>query len=318
MTVALVFPGQGSQSPGMAARYAGLPAVGGAVNAAVAEASEALSLNLTGIIADKEALSQTENTQPALLAVSVGVYRGLQAMHSDSPTVLTNGIFSATFFAGHSLGEYTALVCAGALNFADAVRLVRQRGLLMREAATGGMAAVIGDATAIDECCKEAQKNGGKIWAVNYNSPQQTVVAGDAESITACKDWTARDGIKRVMPLPVSIPSHCPLMQPAADALAAEIKNIEWQAPSPPVVHNATLTSVAGEGVTEQFEKVLTAQLTFPVRWTAMMEQWAKAGVACVYECGPGGVLSNLGKRMDNAPAHVSLGSAADIEAAIA
>ena len=297
-SAAVIFPGQGSQSPAMVAAYSAHPQVA----AAVAEAGAVLGVDLAALIADREALAQTINTQPALLAVCVGVFRAVQ-------------LNSVAFMAGHSLGEYAALVCAGAVDFADAVRLVRRRGQLMQQAATGGMAAVIGEVAAVDELCAAARQKGGRIWAANYNAPQQTVVAGDTAAIAACREWTAAAGIKKVLPLPVSIPSHCPLMQPAADLLAAELQALSWRPPSPPLIHNATLQS-ANSAV--DICSALAAQLTRPVRWTEVIGKFAAAGIARIYECGPGGVLSGLARRMDGAPPHVSLADDAALQLSVA
>lgn len=288
---AVIFPGQGSQSPEMAAAYNSHPEIAAAID----EAAAAINVDLPKIIADKTALDETENTQPALLAVCVGVFRAAK-------------IPEITAFAGHSLGEYAALVCADALPFADAVRLVRRRGELMREAARGAMAAILGDATAAEECCEDARKNGAQIWAANYNAPQQTVVAGDSESVAACAEWTSRAGIKRVVPLPVSIPSHCPLMRPAAEKFAADLRAMKWQTPAAPVIHNATLRAES------DIASALAAQLTTPVRWTRLVGELAAAGVSRVYECGPGGVLCGLARRIPDAPPHISLANDADLD----
>lgn len=294
---AVIFPGQGSQSPEMAAVYDSCPEVAEAVS----EASDATGLDLPAIIQDKNALDDTANTQPALLAVCVGVFR---AARIPSPAV----------FAGHSLGEYAALVCADAIDFAEAACLVRRRGELMKKAANGGMAAILGEAAAVEECCAAARQNGAKIWAANYNNPQQTVVSGDSAAIAACGEWTAARGIKRVVPLPVSIPSHCPLMQPAADLFAEDLRAAKWRAPRPPVIHNATLQSAPSA---DAIANALAAQLVRPVRWTDIAAKLAADGITRIYECGPGGVLSGLARRIPNAPPHVSLAGGADLAAEI-
>ncbi|MBE8158276.1 MAG: ACP S-malonyltransferase [Betaproteobacteria bacterium] len=291
---AAVFPGQGSQSPDMLAVYGAHPEIA----AAVAEAAEVLGEDLPALIKNKTELDKTINTQPALLAVSVGVFR---AAKIDFPALL----------AGHSLGEYAALVCGGALDFAAAVRLVRRRGELMARAAGGGMAAVIGDFAAVEKLCETARKNGAKIWAANYNSPQQTVVAGDSAAVAACKEWTAAPGIKRVLPLPVGVSSHCPLLRAAADLFLPELAAVRWKKPNPNIVHNAAPHGAPPSNIAT----ILAAQLTQPVRWTETLARFAAAGITRVYECGPGGVLSGLARRTPGAPAHAPLASDADLSA---
>ena len=291
---AVIFPGQGSQSPSMAAAYDSHPEVAAAID----EASEAIGADLHALICDKDALDETMNTQPALLAVCVGVFRAARLSRVSA-------------MAGHSLGEYAALACGGALSLADAARLVRRRGEIMQRAASGGMAALLGEAEAIESLCAEARAGGAHIWAANYNSPQQIVAAGDSESIAACREWTSRDGIKRVVPLPVSIPSHCPLMQPAAEEFAAELRAARWRTPSPPVLHNASLQYAESA---EDIVAALTAQLVRPVRWTETVARFAADGITQMYECGPGGVLSGLARRIPDAPPHISLGTGADLE----
>ena len=288
---AIIFPGQGSQSPLMAAAYDSQPLVA----AAIAEASAAINVDLAAIILDKSLLDQTANTQPALLAVCVGVFR---AARLPAPLLM----------AGHSLGEYAALVCSDAVDFVDAVRLTRRRGELM-QSVVGGMAAIIGAADTVDAHCAAARQQGARIWAVNYNSPQQTVVAGDAAAIAACQQWTADVNIKRIVPLSVSVPSHCPLMQPAAAAFMADLQSVQWRTPSSPVLHNACGQSC----VATDIPSVLAAQLTQPVRWTDMIAKFSAAGVERLYECGPGGVLCGLARRMPSSPPHVALASAADL-----
>ena len=291
--IAIVFPGQGSQSPQMLAAYQSHPQVAAAVH----ESSAAIGEDLAAIIRDEKLLNETENTQPALLAICVGVFRAAQ-------------INNAAVFAGHSLGEYAALVCGGAIDFADAIRLVRRRGELMRQSG-GAMAAILGDAAAAEKCCETARENGGQIWAVNYNSPQQTVAAGDSDSIAACREWTAAPGIKRVVPLPVGAASHCPLMQKTANIFADDLQKIKWRAPSPPVLHNATLQYAKSAG---DICNALAAQLIRPVRWTETVARFAADGIARAYECGPGGVLCGLARRNPGAPPHFSLSSDSDLQ----
>ena len=312
---AVVFPGQGSQSPDMAAAYGARPEIAGAL----AEASDALGEDLSALIKNKTELDKTFNTQPALLAVSVGVFRAAEK------TVFAGE--NIALMAGHSLGEYTALVCGGALDFVRAVRLVRRRGLLMSEI-KGGMAAVLGEPAAVQELCAAARKNGAQIWAANYNSPLQTVVAGDSESVSACAEWTKKTGIKRAVPLPVGAPSHCPLMKPAAEKFLPELKETDWKTNSPKIIHNAfpyekdfvpeilaaqPRGGSGAENLGDFFPNILDAQLTSPVRWMDTLARFAEEGITRVYECGPGGVLSGLAKRTPDAPRHVALSSAADL-----
>ena len=294
--IALVFPGQGSQSAGMLAGYGGHPSVA----AAVEEASEAIGVNLAAIIEDEAALNDTRNTQPALLAVCVGVYR---AAASHLPP--------AALFAGHSLGEYTALVCADAIDFSEAVRLVRLRGEVMQRAVAkgmGGMAAILGASSeVVSDSCAEVRERGGQVWAANYNSPQQTVIAGLRESVEECRLLLQQRGIKRAVEVPMSVPSHCPLMLPAAEAMTAALREVEWRAPSPPVLHNAMVDIAA------DLAAALAAQLTQPVRWTDTVLRFAAEGVMRVYECGPGRVLCGLGKRIAPDLPHFSLAGSEDL-----
>ena len=277
----------------MVARYGGHAQVA----AAVSEAGDALGCNLHSVIADKDSLDKTENTQPALLAVCVGVFRAAQLPR-------------AAMFAGHSLGEYAALVCGGAIEFADAVRLARRRGELMQQAAGGKMAAVLANATLVEECCAKTREDGGEVWAANYNSPMQTVVAGRADSADAVCEMLSARGAKKIIPLPVSVPSHCPLMQPAADALLPLLESIPWRAPSPPVLHNAILDVAAPADI----PAALAAQLVRPVRWTETIAAMAKADIAQAYECGPGATLTGLARRIPDAPPHAALARSEDLD----
>lgn len=282
----------------MAAAYESVPEVG----EAVAQASDALGEDLGKIIADGELLGQTANAQPALLAVCAGVFRASK-------------ISAPVMFAGHSLGEYTALVCAGSLDFSDAVRLVRRRGELMAGAHAGGMAAILGsDVQTVEECCAELRAGGGLAWAANYNAPAQTVISGRKEDVEQCCDMLKERGAKRAAPLKVSVASHCPLMEDAARKFLPDLEAASWRAPSVPVIHNATLEPAAPA----EIPGALSMQLTGPVRWTETLALFAARGVGKVFECGPGGVLSGLAKRTPGAPPHIPLSGAAALADACA
>ena len=304
MTLAFVFPGQGSQSVGMMAAY-GDPA---AVRDTLAEASDALGYDLAKMIAEgpAEALNQTVNTQPAMLAAGVAVYRAWLAQGGAHPALM----------AGHSLGEYTALTCAGAIAFADALRLVRLRAEAMQSAVpegVGAMAAVLGlDDAAVRAVCAEAAQ-GEVLEAVNYNSPGQVVIAGHKAAVERGCALAKEKGAKRALPLPVSVPSHCALMKPAAEKLRAAMAAIEIKAPAIPVIHNA---DVAAHGDAEAIKDALARQLYSPVRWVESMQTMAAQGVTRIAECGPGKVLAGLNKRiLDNVPTLALADAAALAEA---
>lgn len=305
MTLAFVFPGQGSQSVGMMATY-GEAAV---VRDTLSEASDALGMDLAKMMADgpAEALNQTVNTQPAMLAAGVAVYRLWLAGGGTAPVLM----------AGHSLGEYTALTCAGAIGFADAIRLVRLRAEAMQSAVpegVGAMAAVLGlDDDTIRAVCAEASQ-GEVLEAVNYNSPGQVVIAGNKAAVDrGCALAKAR-GAKRALPLPVSVPSHCALMMPAAEKLLAAMAGIEMKAPTIPVIHNA---DVASHDDPSAMRDALARQLYSPVRWVESMQSFATRGVTRIAECGPGKVLAGLNKRiLDNVPT-VALADAAALAEAL-
>jgi len=286
MTLAFVFPGQGSQSVGMMAAYGDAAAI----RDTFAEASDALAIDLTGMIAEgpAEALNQTVNTQPAMLAAGVAVYR----------LWLTQGGAQPALMAGHSLGEYTALTCAGALNFADALRLVRLRAEAMQSAVpdgVGAMAAILGlDDDAIRAVCAEAAQ-GEVLAAVNFNSPGQVVIAGHKTAVDRGCALAKQRGAKRALPLPVSVPSHCDLMRPAAEKLLVAMNAIEIKTPVIPVIHNA---DVAAHNDPAAIRDALARQLYSPVRWVETMQAFAAQGVTRIAECGPGKVLTGLNKRI--------------------
>jgi len=287
---AFIFPGQGSQSVGM---LADLAAEYPLIEETFAQASEALGYDLWQLVQDGpvEKLNETQRTQPALLAASVAIYRVLEAQ----------GVPVPEWMAGHSLGEYSALVCSGAMDFADAIQLVAKRGELMQEAVpagVGAMAAIIGlDDARVEEACAAAAGDQ-VVSAVNFNSPGQVVIAGHAEAVERAGEACKEAGAKRALPLPVSVPSHCALMQPAAEQLAVELGKITLRTPNVPVVNNV---DVKVEREADAIRDALVRQLYSPVRWTETVQHLAEQGVTELYEIGPGKVLSGLTKRIDKA-----------------
>ena len=298
---AILFPGQGSQAAGMLSAYGEAPQIA----AAVREAGEAIGEDLAAIMeGDGEALNQTVHTQPAMLAIGVGVYRAAAASGRRQPPVC---------FAGHSLGEYSALVCAGALPLADAAQLVRRRAQLMQNAvADGGMAAVLGlSAAQVEEVCAALREEGGEIWPANYNSEVQTVVAGRRDAVAVGVEKLKEAGAKRVVQVAMSVPSHCPLMQEAADALLEDLRAAPWQTPAAPVLHSAPVAD-DGSGAPLVAQR-LAAQLTAPIHWQAILREAAALGAQTAVECGPGKVLCGLGKK--SALPHLPLNDAAALAA---
>jgi [acyl-carrier-protein] S-malonyltransferase len=287
MSLAFVFPGQGSQAVGM---LSALAEQFSEVEATYAEASEVLGYSLWDLVQngpDTE-LNQTHITQPAMLSAGVAAWRCWQAQGGATPELM----------AGHSLGEYSALVCSGALGFADAVALVAERGRLMQQAVpagTGAMAAIIGldDQAVIDVCASAAGDD--VLSAVNFNAPGQVVIAGNAAAVERAVPAAKAAGAKRAIVLPVSVPSHCALMQPAADQLAQTLANITIQTPNIPVINNV---SVAQEQDADAIRAALVAQLHSPVRWVETIQSMAADGVDTLVECGPGKVLVGLNKRI--------------------
>ncbi|WP_367162981.1 ACP S-malonyltransferase [Kosakonia cowanii] len=284
---AFVFPGQGSQTVGMLADMAATWPV---IEETFQEASAVLGYDLWALVQQgpAEELNKTWQTQPALLTASVALWRVWQQQGGKAPALM----------AGHSLGEYSALVCAGVIAFADAVRLVELRGKFMQDAVpagTGAMSAIIGlDDAAIAQAC-EAAAEGQVVSPVNYNSPGQVVIAGHKEAVERAGAACKAAGAKRALPLPVSVPSHCALMKPAAEKLAAELSNITFNAPQIPVINNV---DVAGETTPEAIRDALVRQLYSPVQWTKSVEFMASQGIEHLYEVGPGKVLTGLTKRI--------------------
>lgn len=307
MSLAFVFPGQGSQSEGM---LSALAAEFSEVEATFREASEVLGYDLWDIVqngpADK--LNSTDITQPAMLAAGVAVWRVWQAKGGAQPTVL----------AGHSLGEYTALVCGDSLAFTDAIKLVAERGRLMQEAVpagTGAMAAVLGlDDDVVRQACSDAAA-GEVLEAVNFNSPGQVVVAGNKAAVERAVDLAKERGAKRALLLPVSVPSHCALMQPAADQLATVLKDVAIQAPTIPVINNA---DVASPSEPDAIRDALVRQLYSPVRWVETIQKMTSDGVDCLIECGPGKVLVGLNKRIERKMAAQAVFDPDSLSAALA
>lgn len=303
---AMVFPGQGSQSTGMLAELAAENPV---VGQTFGEASDALGYDLWALVqhGPAEELNKTWQTQPALLAASVAIFRVWQDKGGKAPAIL----------AGHSLGEYSALVCAGVINFSDAIKLVELRGKLMQEAVpagTGAMQAIIGlDNAAIAKACEESAQ-GLVVSPVNFNSPGQVVIAGNKEAVERAGAACKAAGAKRALPLPVSVPSHCALMKPAADKLASALENINFNVPVIPVVNNV---DVKCETSPEAIRSALIRQLYNPVRWTECVTFMADQGVTSLLEAGPGKVLTGLTKRIVDTLTATAINDPASLSAAL-
>lgn len=306
MKFALVFPGQGSQKLGMMEAYGDNPVI----RDTFAEASAALGRDLWLLVTEgpAEALNQTVNTQPLMLTAGIAAYRLWLAKGGPRPALV----------AGHSLGEYSALVAAGAIEFADAVPLVELRAKAMQEAVPageGGMAAILGlDVATVRAACAEAAE-GQVVEAVNLNAPEQTVIAGHAAAVQRAADVCKAKGAKRALLLPVSAPFHCALMLPAAEKLGQRLATLKVYAPQIPLVNNV---DVAAENDPEQIKDALVRQAAAPVRWVETMQAMASQGVTHVYECGPGKVLAGLVKRCADGVEGGALADAAGIDAAIA
>jgi [acyl-carrier-protein] S-malonyltransferase len=290
---AFVFPGQGSQSVGMLDAWAGHPAVASALQ----EASDSLGEDIAGLIKDgpKEALGLTANTQPAMLVAGVAAWRAWRADGGAEPAVM----------AGHSLGEYSALVAAGVLTLADAARLVRFRAQAMQEAVpvgTGAMAAILGmDAQKVIDGCAEALRSFGAnsaevVEAVNFNDPVQTVIAGSKQAVEKACEMLKAAGAKRALPLPVSAPFHSSLMKPAAERLKERLAATAFATPKIPVINNIDVTI---ESDPDRIRAALYRQAFGPVRWVDCIRAMKSRGVSTVVECGPGKVLAGLVKRID-------------------
>ena len=304
--LALVFPGQGSQSVGMLAELSELHP---SVKATFEEASDGAGVDLWALSqgGPDEMLNRTEYTQPALLAAGIAVWRLWQAQGGMPPSVL----------AGHSLGEYTALVAAGALSLKDGAHLVRIRGQLMQEAApagVGAMAAVLGaDDAVVEAACVEA--SGAQVVVpANYNSPGQIVIGGDAAAVDRALALLQAQGVRKAVKLAVSVPSHTPLMREAANRLAQAMAGMAWSQPALPVVQNV---DAAVHASLDDIRDALVHQLYLPVQWTACVQALAARGLGRVGECGPGKVLAGLAKRIDKSLDARALGTPADFAGAI-
>jgi [acyl-carrier-protein] S-malonyltransferase len=287
-TLGMVFPGQGSQSVGM---LAGLGNAFPCVIDTFREASDVLGYDLWALSQEGpvEVLNQTDKTQPAMLAAGIAVWRVWQEQGGTAPAVM----------AGHSLGEYTALVCAGALDLADAAGLVAERGRCMQEAVpegSGAMAAILGlDDASIAAVCEQAS-GGQVVTPVNFNSPGQVVIAGETDAVERAVRLAKGQGAKRAVPLPVSVPSHCELMRPAAEKFAECLRATTIRPPLIPVIQNV---DVATHADPDAIRDGLERQLYSPVQWVRTIEYMAGSGVSRIIEAGPGKVLAGLCKRID-------------------
>ena len=307
MSLAFIFPGQGSQSIGMLKDLAEAESV---VIDTFKQASDVLGYDLWDITQQgpQEKLNSTDITQPALLAAGVACWKVWQLKGGATPALL----------AGHSLGEYTALVCAGVLDFADAIKLVEVRGQFMQQAVPegqGGMAAILGleDAKVVEACLQAAESD--VLQAVNYNSPGQVVVAGSKAAIDRIVIVAKEMGAKRALPLPVSVPSHCDLMKPAAEQLAEKLKSVTFNQAAIPVINNV---DVMAETDADKIRDALVRQLYKPVRWVEIIQKMAEEGVDRLVECGPGRVLVGLNKRIDKSMAADAVMDPASFDKALA
>ncbi|MCS4532788.1 ACP S-malonyltransferase [Neisseria montereyensis] len=305
MSFAFFFPGQGSQSLGMMNGFDGVATVRNTFD----EASAALGQDLWAMINGEDAapINETVNTQPLMLAAGVATYRAYLEAGGNQPAVV----------AGHSLGEYTALVAAQALDFTDAVRLVRLRAELMQNAVPqgeGAMAAILGlDDDVVRDVCSQAEQ-GDVVEAVNFNSPGQVVIAGATAAVERAMSLAKEKGAKRALPLPVSVPSHCRLMKPAADKLAEALQNIHIKQPEIRVIHNA---DVAAYNDSDKIKDALVRQLYSPVRWTETVNTLVAEGITQSAECGPGKVLAGLAKRINKEAVCTALTDMTQVQAFI-
>jgi len=302
---AFVFPGQGSQSRGMMDGYTEFSAVRDTFSEASAVLQQDLwQLATTGTDAE---LNATINTQPLMLTAGVAVYRAWQSQNGAKPA----------FMAGHSLGEYTALVAAGALNFTDALPLVRYRAQCMQDAVPegkGGIAAILGlDDEVVRAVCVEGAQ-GEVLEAVNFNSPGQVVIAGDRAAVERGMAIAKARGAKRALMLPMSVPSHCSLLQGAAEQLRTYLENVAIKTPSIPVVHNADVTAYNDAAA---IKDALVRQLFSPVRWVETIRYFGQQGITHNVECAPGKVLAGLNKRIDTTQQAVAINDGEALKAAL-
>ena len=304
MGLGFIFPGQGAQEVGMIADIAAVEPV---VDRRFEEASQAVGFDLAGVVrgGPAERLNHTAVTQPALLMVGVALFDVWQRRNGRQPVVV----------AGHSLGEYSALVAAGALDFANAVTLVHERGKLMQAAVPtgeGAMAAILGlDDAVVEECCAAV---AGTVTPANYNSPGQVVIAGSAGAVAAAIDACKARGARRAVPLDVSVPSHCALMAPAGDPLGELLNGVDLRDPRIPVFQNYTATGATDAAT---IRDNLLRQLVSPVRWSESVAAMAAAGTTTFVECGPGNVLAGLARRIDRSLTVHGIGTRDGIDNAI-
>lgn len=303
MKLAMIFPGQGSQAVGMLKGYEGLPHIAETRD----EASAVLGAEFVRLLDEgpAEALNQTVNTQPAMVTAGYAVYRAWRALGGAQPDVV----------AGHSLGEYTALVAAGALAFKDCLPLVRFRAQAMQEAVPegqGAMAAILSlDDDGVRAACAEA---GGEVQAVNFNAPGQVVIAGEKQAVLRAIEACKARGAKRAMPLPVSAPFHSSLMRPAADRLKGYLENISFSEGTIPVVNNVDVTV---QSTPEAIRHALVRQAASPVRWVETIRKMSEMGVTHIIECGPGKVLAGMTKRINPDIQSLTLADRASLEQAL-
>jgi len=306
MKLAMVFPGQGSQAVGMLKAYAGLPGV----DEVRAEAGASLGAEFLKLLDEgpAEQLNLTVNTQPAMVTAAIAAYRAWRALGGPAPEVV----------AGHSLGEYSALVAAGALRFADTLPLVRFRAQSMQDAVPegqGAMAAILGlDDDVTRAACAEAAQ-GEVVQAVNFNGPGQVVIAGHKAAVARASELCKAKGAKRAVPLPVSAPFHSSLMQPAAEKLKGRLASVELTAPAIALINNVDVQS---ESQPERIKDALVRQAASPVRWVEIIKSMADQGVTHVVECGPGKVLAGLVKRIDSRAQGLAAADKASLEQALA
>lgn len=307
MNLAFVFPGQGSQKIGMLSdMFTAYPSI----KTVYDEASSVLDYDLWDIVSNgpDEKINSTDITQPVMLAAGFAIWQ----------VWLDKGGIQPALMAGHSLGEYTALVCAGALDFKQAIKLVSARGRYMQAAVppgSGAMAAILGlDDDAVRRVCSESSTNG-IVEAVNFNSPSQVVIAGEASAVQNATEIAKEAGAKRAVILPVSVPSHCQLMKPAAEMLAADLNDIEIRQPEIPVINNVSVEATSNP---DEVKQALIKQLYQPVRWVEVIQAMASRGVDTIIECGPGKVLLGLNKRIDKSLSHAAFNSPDAINAQLA
>jgi [acyl-carrier-protein] S-malonyltransferase len=305
--LAFVFPGQGSQSIGM---LADLAAAHPQVQQAFVEASDGAGLDVWSLSQNgpEETLNQTEFTQPTLLAANVAVWRVWQACNGSQPA----------HFSGHSLGEYAALVASGALSLHDGAKLVRERGRLMQAAVPNGMgamAAVLGaEDSVVETVCKDVSTPDSCVVPCNYNSPGQIVIGGHADALERATAALNERGIRKVIRVAMSVPSHTPLMRDAANKLGEFMKTLQWQMPDRPIIQNADVLSYDDIA---SIQAALVRQLYSPVRWTQCVQALAEKGVTHIAECGPGKVLTGLIKRIDKNITTYTLAASDDFSTAI-